>query len=168
MKKLLYLPLLIFAFSCNKKEESAPTSKVDSTAIIDSINTARTKINDSIRSTNHFQTLEGNPSFTHDMISGKGKLVFKKLKDNRDQYSVKGELRNGKNYLTFDGKATRISDTFFNFTGKIEQSIQENDNGKPYIREGSKTFQTKDGGKTWKLQDKPNPSGFVDNIIIYF
>jgi len=85
MKKLLYLPLLIFAFSCNKKEESAPTSKVDSTAIIDSINTARTKINDSIRSTNHFQT-----------------------------------------------------------------------------------FQTKDGGKTWKLQDKPNPSGFVDNIIIYF
>jgi len=61
-----------------------------------------------------------------------------------------------------------VSDKHMNFTGSISQSISENENGKIDIRKGTKTFLSKDGGKTWRLQDMVNGSGFVDYIDIHF
>ncbi|WP_346983299.1 hypothetical protein [Chryseobacterium sp. POE27] len=55
-----------------------------------------------------------------------------------------------------------------NFSGTLTQSISENDNGKPYVRNKPKTFMSKDGGKTYRLQDMVNGSGFVDYIDIHF
>jgi len=55
-----------------------------------------------------------------------------------------------------------------NFTGEITQSIADNDNGKTYTRKGTKTFMSKDGGKTYRLQDMVNGSGFVDYIDIQY
>ena len=168
MKKLfLTLSIAITLISCSKKESIASTeNKIDSTKIIDSINAARTKINDSIRNKNRFDLLTGSYTLTHDMINGKGKITFKKVDGNNDEYEVKGNLNSGKNYLKIDGFAIRVSPKHFNFTGKITQSIQENDGGKVYTRDKTKTFMTKNSGKTWTLQDQPNPSGFIDKIEI--
>lgn len=172
MKKIfLLIPILIAAISCQKKDnttsDSTP-SKIDSTAIIDSLNRARTKINDSIRSKNRFPSLSGTHTISHDLI-GKGNVKFTKVGGNGDEYLVDGGTKSGKNYLTINGTSSRVSEKHFNFTGKIIQSIQDNDNGKVYTRNATKTFMTKDGGKTWRLQEKdPNPSGFVDIIEIKF
>jgi uncharacterized protein YcfL len=51
--------LAAFIVSCSKKEATSTSDKTDSTKIIDSINAARTKINDSIKSKNHFKDFSG-------------------------------------------------------------------------------------------------------------
>ena len=45
-----------------------------------------------------------------------------------------------------------VSEKHMNFTGEIIQKISANDNGKPYTRKGTKTFASKDGGKTFTWQ----------------
>lgn len=166
MKKLLItLSIASLVTSCSKKENGNLTeNSIDSTKIIDSINTVRTRINDSIRNKNRFDLLTGTYTLKHDMIDGKGKVTFIKVNGNNDEYEVKGNLKGNKNYLSINGFAIRVSPKHFNFTGIISQSIQENNGGKIYTRNNTKTFMTKDGGKTWALQDQPNPSGFIDKI----
>lgn len=167
MKKILPFLILLFVASC-KKESAAKTadSKTDSTKIVDSINAARTKINDSIRNKPKYGILTGTHTLTHNMISGSGKVTFTKVGGNHDEYLVEGEDRSGKNYLKIKGTALRVGEKYFNFYGEITQSIQDYDNGKPYIRKGGKTFLSKDGGKTWRLQDMVNDDGFADYIDI--
>ena len=162
MKNIFFLSVFIVAFSCNKNNHS----QTDSTKIIDSINAARTKINDSIRNRNHFENMTGTHIFTHNGISEKGTVIFKKVKDNNDEYEISGEIKSGKNYAKINGLGIRVSPKHFNFTGEITQSIQDYDNGKIYIRKGTKTFLSKDGGKSWRLQDMVNSSGFADYIDI--
>ena len=67
-----------------------------------------------------------------------------------------------------NGSVKIVSPKHMNFTGEITQKISDNDNGKPYTRKGKKTFMSKDGGKTYRLQDMVNGSGFVDYIDIHF
>lgn len=164
---LAFTALLI---SCSKKETSSATNsnQADSTKIIDSINAARTKINDSIKSKNRFRDFSGKHTFTHNLINKKGSLNFEKVEGERDRYKVSGEIRSGKNYVTIDGTANVVSDNHVNFSGTLTQSISEYDNGKPYVRKKPKTFMSKDGGKTYRLQDMVNGSGFVDHIDIHF
>ncbi|RMZ58132.1 hypothetical protein D1632_17755 [Chryseobacterium nematophagum] len=155
--------------SCSKKEADSISGQKDSIKTIDSINTIRTKINDSIKvknNKNRFQDLSGDHKFTHNLIKAPGSVNFKKM--GRDDYDVSGSIKAGKNYVTINGTAIAVSSKHINFTGEIKQSIGENDNGKPYIRKGTKTFMSKDGGKTYRLQDMVNSSGFVDYIDIYF
>lgn len=154
--------------SCSKKEATSTSTKTDSTKIVDSINAARTKINDSIKSQNRFRDFSGKHIFTHNLINKKGSVNFTKIEGERDRYKVSGEIRSGKNYVTIDGTANVVSDKHVNFSGILKQSISENDNGKPYIRNKPKTFMSKDGGKTYRLQDMVNGSGFVDYIDIHF
>ena len=53
MKKTLIIAIVgILTFSCSKKEAEKNTEKTDSTNTVDSINAARTKINDSIKALN--------------------------------------------------------------------------------------------------------------------
>lgn len=159
----------ILIIACQKKETTVvEVQKIDSTKIIDSINTVRKEINDSIKTTNKFASLGGTHTITHDMMKGFGKVLFEKVKTNRDEYSVKGNFVSGSNYLKINGTALRVSPKHFNFYGEIAQSISENAGGKPYVRKSGQTFVTKDGGKTWKLQANENPSGFVDKIEIKF
>ena len=165
-KLFLLFTISLLLFSCKKTETTPNESKIDSTKIVDSINATRTKINDSIKNKSKFENLSGNHTFLHNGVSGKGQVTFKKVEGNHDEYDIKGEIRSGKNYATINGIGIRVSDKHFNFTGEISQSIQANDNGKTFTRKGTKTFLSKDGGKTWRLQDMINSSGFADYIDI--
>jgi len=166
MKQLYFISVFFLLFACNKKETQQSHASTDSIKIVDSINALRTKINDSIRNRNHFELMTGTHTFTHSEISGKGSVVFKKVEENNDEYEISGEIKSGKNYAKIQGSGIRVSSKHLNFSGEISQSIQNNDNGKMYIRKGTKTFLSKDGGKTWRLQDMVNSSGFVDYIDI--
>ncbi|CAA7392405.1 hypothetical protein [Chryseobacterium fistulae] len=169
MKYLIISIAITTLLSCSKKDSGTLSSQTDSTKNIDSINSARTKINDSIKARNNknrFKDLSGDHKFTHNLIKVSGSVNFKKM--GRDDYDVSGSIKTGKNYVTINGTAMAVSSKHINFTGEIKQSIVENDNGKPYIRKGTKTFMSKDGGKTYRLQDMVNSSGFVDYIDIYF
>ncbi|MEC3874535.1 hypothetical protein [Chryseobacterium salviniae] len=169
MKNLLTaLAVTALVISCSKKEATSISGKTDSTKIIDSINAARTKINDSIKSKNRFKDFSGSHKITHNSIKGSGTISFEKIDGERDHYNVSGQLKSGKNSLEIKGFMAVISEKHMNFTGTISQSISENGNGKPDLRKGTKTFMSKDGGKTYRLQDMVNGSGFVDYIDIHF
>lgn len=158
----------VLMVSCTKKETSSAPNHTDSIKIVDSINAARTKINDSIKSKNRFKDFSGNHKFTHNLIKSPGSVNFEKIKGEADHYNVSGNSTSGKNSLNIKGFIAVVSDKHMNFTGEITQNISENDSGKPYIRKGTKTFMSKDGGKTFRLQDMVNGSGFVDYIDIHF
>lgn len=172
MKNLIAaFSLVILIASCSKKETQPTSNQADSTKIVDSINAARTKINDSIKSLNsknRFKDFTGSHRFTHNLIKNAGKVEFVKIEDERDHYNVSGNIKSGENFVKINGFMAVVTDKHMNFTGEISQSISENDNGKIYTRKGTKTFMSKDGGKTWRLQDMINGSGFVDYIDIHF
>lgn len=163
MKKLFPILILFSIISCKKSAETN-VSKVDSTKIIDSINLARTKINDSILSSRSFKNLAGTHNLTHDMLKGTGKITFKKI--GQDEYEVSGKQTDGKQFLTIDGTARMTSPKNLKFEGNIKQSISDNDSGKLDVRNGKRNFSTNDGGKTFKLHESVNSSGFADKIII--
>lgn len=163
MKQLWSIFGLILIFSCNKPAEKS-ISKVDSAKIIDSINLVRTQINDSILGRRGFKNLEGTHILTHDMLKGTGKITFKKI--SQDEYRISGKQTDGKQFLTIDGTARMTSPKNLKFDGTIKQSISDNDNGKLDVRSGKRNFSTKDGGKTFKLHESVNSSGFADQIII--
>lgn len=175
MKNILILAGIgILSFSCSKKETTEVNDKVDSTKIVDSINAARTKLNDSIKaknSENRFKDFSGNHKFTYQNDSSSkysGSVKFTKIEGERDNYNVDGSIKSGSNSVTITGFMQVVSAKHMNFTGEITQKIPENDNGKPYTRKGTKTFASKDGGKTYRLQDMINGSGFVDYIDIQY
>jgi hypothetical protein len=163
MKKLFPIVILLSIVAC-KKTDNSNISKIDSSKIIDSINVARTKINDSILASRSYKNLEGTHSLLHDMLKGTGKITFKKIGQN--EYQVSGRQTDGKQYLTIEGTARMTSSKNLKFEGSIKQSISENDNGKIDVRYGKRNFSTHDGGKTFKLHESLNSSGFADKIII--
>jgi len=164
----------IFLLSCSKKETTVTDNKQDSTKIMDSINAARTKINDSImakKSENHFKDFSGSHKFTYRNDTSPeyaGSVKFDKIEGERDNYNVSGSITSGNNSVTIKGFVQVVSKKHMNFTGEITQKIAENNNGKPYSRKGTKTFMSKDGGKTYRLQDMVNSEGFVDYIDIQY
>jgi len=165
---LAAIAVSILIISCSKKETTSTSNNIDSTKIVDSINAARTKINDSIKSKNHFKDFSGNHKFTHNGIESTGTVDFQKINGEGDHYNVSGNIKSGKNSATIKGFMAVVSDKHMNFTGEITQNLSANNNGKPYTRKGTKTFMSKDGGKTYRLQDMVNGSGFVDYIDIHF
>lgn len=175
MKNILILAGIgILSFSCSKKETTEVNDKVDSTKIVDPINAARTKLNDSIKaknSENRFKDFSGSHKFFYQNDSSpkySGSVKFTKIEGERDNYNVDGSIKSGSNSVTITGFMQVVSAKHMNFTGEIMQKIPENDNGKPYTRKGTKTFASKDGGKTYRLQDMINGSGFVDYIDIQY
>jgi hypothetical protein len=165
---LTAITVLTLLVTCSKKETMPAPDKADSTKIVDSINAARTKINDSIRSINHFKDFSGTHTFTHNSIKNSGSVHFEKIKGESDHYNVKGDIKSGKSYVHIDGFMAVVSDKHMNFTGNISESVAESENGKLYVRRETKTFLSKDGGKTYRLQDMVNGSGFVEYIDIHF
>ncbi|MGV4413795.1 hypothetical protein [Chryseobacterium sp. T1] len=165
MKKLALFLIAFSIFSCKKAEETQ-SSKVDSTKIVDSINLVRQKINDSIMAKDRYNNLVGTHVLTHDMIKGQGKIDFAKA--GKDEYSIKGSLQNGNNYIKIDGVGQMISKNNLKFQGTIKQSIHDYENGKLDVRSGKKIFFTKDGCKTFKLHESVNSFGFSDQIYIKF
>lgn len=163
MKNLLPIVILLSIFSCKKsKETNSP--EVDSTKIIDSINVARTKINDSILSSRAFKDLSGTHTLTHDQVNGSGKITFTKI--GQDEYKISGENKLGSNFVKIEGNARMTSPKNLKFDGTITQSISDYDNGKLDVRKGKRNFSTKDGGKTFKLYESVNNAGFGDKILI--
>jgi len=175
MKKTLIIAITgILTFSCSKKESQKTPEKSDSTKIIDSINAERTKINDSIKalnSKNRFRDFSGSHKFVYQNDSSpkySGSVNFTKIDGERDNYTISGSIKSGNNSVNLKGFVQVVTAKHMNFTGEITQSISDNDNGKSYTRKGTKTFMSKDGGKTYRLQDMVNGSGFVDYIDIHF
>jgi len=175
MKKPFILAIAgILTLSCSKKDSQKNSQHSDSSKITDSVNAERAKINDSIKALNNknrFMDFSGSHQFVYQNDSSpkySGPVVFIKNKDERDSYNVSGNIKSGNNSVQIKGVMKTMSAKHINFTGEITQSISENDNGKPYIRKGTKTFMSKDGGKTYRLQDIVNGSGFVDYIDIHF
>ncbi|WP_048511920.1 hypothetical protein [Chryseobacterium sp. FH2] len=175
MKNLItVLALSALLISCSKKETQSTQKQTDSTKIIDSINAARTKINDITKAKNNenrFKDFNGTHQFTYQNDSSpqySGFVKFTKVDGERDHYTLSGNIKSAKNNVDIKGFMAVVSDKHMNFTGEITQSISENNNGKPYTRKGTKTFMSQDGGKTWRLQDMVNGSGFVDYIDIHF
>ncbi|ANF51108.1 hypothetical protein A0O34_11545 [Chryseobacterium glaciei] len=173
MKNLITaIAITTLVVSCSKKDAQSTANQSDSTKIVDSINAARTKINDSIKaknSENNFKDFSGDHKFTYQSQNSStktGSVNFKKM--GRDDYDVSGSIKSGEISVTIKGSAVVVSPKHLNFTGEITQSISSDNNGKPYTRKGTKTFMSKDGGKTWRLQDMVNGSGFVDYIDIHF
>jgi hypothetical protein len=83
-----FLTVLAFTavcISCSKKQSTPASTQTDSTKITDSINAARTKINDSIKSKNHFRDFSGTHKFTHNLIKKTGSVNFTK---------IEGEMQN--------------------------------------------------------------------------
>ncbi len=165
---LAAITISVLLVSCSKKEATPTSAKTDSTKIIDSINAVRTKINDSIRSKNQFKDFSGDHRFTHNLIKNSGTINFKKIDGEKDHYMVSGDIKSGKDYVHIEGFIAIVSNKYLNFAGTISQSISDNENGKIDVRKGGKTFASKDGGKTYRLQDMVNGSGFVDYIDIHF
>ncbi|WP_312750268.1 hypothetical protein [Epilithonimonas hominis] len=163
MKNLLPIVILLSVFSCKKSEETN-SPKVDSTKIIDSINIARTKINDSILSSRAFKDLSGIHTLTHDQVNGSGKITFTKI--GQDEYKISGENKSASNFVKIEGSARMTSPKNLKFDGTITQSISDYNNGKLDVRKGKRNFSTKDGGKTFKLYESVNIAGFADKIMI--
>lgn len=163
MKNLLPIVILLSIFSCKKSEETN-SPKVDSTKIIDSINVARTKINDSILSSRAFKDFSGTHTLTHDQVNGSGKITFTKI--GQDEYKISGENKLGSNFVKIEGNARMTSPKNLKFDGTITQSISDYDNGKLDVRNGKRNFSTQDGGKTFKLYESVNNAGFGDKIMI--
>lgn len=176
MKKILILAFTtVLIISCSEKESKQKTEKKsDAAQVSDSIIAARKKKNDSIKvlnSQNRFKDFSGSHKFTYrNDTSAKmsGSVNFTKIEDERDNYNVSGNIKSGENTVDIKGFVHIVTAKHMNFTGEITQSISDNDNGKQYIRKGTKTFMSKDGGKTYRLQDMVNGSGFVDYIDIQF
>ncbi|QIG88336.1 hypothetical protein G6R40_01105 [Chryseobacterium sp. POL2] len=165
MKKLVSFLALVAIIACKKTDETTH-KKTDSLEIIDSINAVRQKINDSILSHNRYKDLEGEHVLTHNMIKGQGKISFKKI--GKDQYKMDGFQESGKNYIKIKGTGEMISKNNLRFHGRIEQRIQDFENGMLDVRSGKKIFYTKDDGKSFKLHDAVNQAGFPDQIYIKF
>ena len=163
MKNLLPILILLSILSCKKTEETN-IPKVDSAKIIDSINVARTKINDSILASRSFKDLSGTHILTHDQVNGSGKITFTKI--GPDEYKIFGENKSGSNFVKIEGSARMTSPKNLKFDGSITQSISDYDNGKLDVRKGKRNFSTKDGGKTFKLYESVNNAGFGDKIWI--
>ena len=168
MKKIFLFFIIATLISCSKKAENSENIKTNAAKIADSINASRTKYNDSIKilnAKNQFRDLSGNHIFTHSSFSKKGNAIFKNI--GRDVYQVSGGIKMGKNFVKIEGEIKMVSEEYLNFTGKITQSISENDHGKIDVRTQKTSFAKKGKTSYWRLQNRLNNAGFTDNIDIY-
>lgn len=167
---ILLLSTFLFLVSCNNKEENEKKLALEETQKVDSTNAAITKYNDSIQilnKKNRHKDLSGLHVFTMTTDGTprlKGTANFKNV--GRDEYSISGDAKFGKNSIKIEGIGNLVSEEFLNFEGNIVQNIPGN--GGKYERKGKKTFQAKGDAKYWRLQDMVNGEGFVDHIDIHF
>lgn len=167
MKKITALIIFLLFLSCIKDNNSTQV-RSETDRKTDSINNFRTKYNDSItvlNAKNHFRDLSGNHILKHSSFSKNGNAVFQNT--GRDLYKVSGGIKSGKNYVKIEGEIKMVSEEFLNFTGKITQSISENENGKVDVRDKKTIFAKKGNQKYWRLQNRMNDAGFTDDIDLY-
>lgn len=169
MKRLILVAVLALLFSCKKNTSTENNKELqDTLSKIDSINAARTKYNDSIKTLNdknRFADLSGSHKlkFSSDGVAPlNGAISFQKK--GRDTYDVSGGAKSGNNTLSIKGTIQRVSEKHLNFEGKISQKI----NGSSYDRTKKTTFLNEGKGNFWRLQDKVNGDGFVDYIDISY
>lgn len=168
MKKMILVLVVLNLWSCNKNSENNLSDYALELKKVESINTVRQKLNDSItikNKQNVFKALTGEHQLkysTRESVSFSGKINFQQI--GRDLYSVSGSANSGKKNLNIKGEIKRVSDKHLNFEGEISQRI----NGATDKRTQKTTFFDEGQGNFWRLQSKVNGSGFVDHIDIYF
>lgn len=72
-------------------------------------------------------------------------------------------------YLTVDGRITRVSAKEFTFDGKIVTRISHINGGAPCVREGEMTFLITGARRYWRLQQMQNPCDeATDYVDVFF
>lgn len=168
MKKTILLTAGLSIISCSQKEtENTATTSAENKKI-ESLNIERQKLNDSIAIRNQQNILKD--------ISGPHQLKFSSDETSvfsgtvnfenkgRDLYEISGAAKSGNNSVELKGTVKKVTEKHLNFDGEITQKI----NGTFYKRTKKTTFSDEGKGNFWRLQNKINPSGFVDYVDIYF
>ncbi|PWV47622.1 hypothetical protein [Chitinophaga sp. S165] len=113
---------------------------------------------------------EGTHNFTLQWISWDkpGKVQIRK--QSKDTYTVKGEQRDAKSFVTIDGTLKVVSPAELLFTGTIKSLYASINEGNVCERTGTYHFLAKGARKYWRLQEMDNCEGnnVVDYIDIYF
>lgn len=168
MKKIILVLIALNFCSCSKNADNELSEHALEIKRIESINIVRQKMNDSIsikNKTNIFKDISGQHQLkygSNESASFSGQITFDNI--GKDLYSVSGSATSGKNNLKIKGEIKRVSEKHLNFDGVISQKI----NGNSYERTKKSTFFDEGKGNFWRLQNKVNGSGFVDDIDIYF
>jgi hypothetical protein len=71
-------------------------------------------------------------------------------------------------YLKIKGFVRKISEKEFIFDGRIESSVESNQNGEPCIKEGRFKFKSAQGKTYWRLQDMDGCDGEANYVDIYY
>ena len=84
---------------------------------------------------------------------------------------IKGEQRGRGNddYVTLDGRVTRLDAREFTFVGDIITRVSHINKGEPCKRSGEMTFRITGNRRYWRLQQMTNPcDDAADYVDIYF
>jgi hypothetical protein len=83
--------------------------------------------------------------------------------------SLKGEQRNGGDYVTVQGDITEILARGFRFHGKVTTRVSYINKGQPCVRDGNLTFLASGSRKFWRMQEMNNPCDeAADYVDVYF
>src|SRR2546421_12684737 len=84
---------------------------------------------------------------------------------------IKGEQhgRGNDDFVTMDGRITRVDAKEFTFDGEIIVQVSYNNSGQPCKRTGEMTFRITGNRRYWRLQQMNNPcEEIVDYVDIFF
>ncbi len=113
---------------------------------------------------------EGAHNFTLQWISWDkpGKVQIRK--QSNGTYTVKGEQRDAKSFVTIEGTLKVVSPAELIFTGTIKSLYASINEGNVCEKTGTYHFLAKGARKYWRLQEMENCEGnnVVDYIDIYF
>jgi hypothetical protein len=117
------------------------------------------------------QMLLGNHKLSLQWIDFYKYFGVAKVTEKKGVLYLKGKQnqKDGEDFLTIDGKITKIEAKSFTFVGKIETSVSHINNGEVCTREGEMTFRITGKRKYWRLMQMDNPcSDVTDYVDIFF
>ena len=95
-----------------------------------------------------------------------GTAVVKK-KDG--QVIISGKQQNGNDYVTIEGRITRVEARSFTMEGSVVTRVSYNNNGKECVRSGSLTFTAKGKRKYWRMDSMQSPCEEIfDYVDVFF
>lgn len=81
----------------------------------------------------------------------------------------RGRAKSSGDYVTMEGRITRVDAKEFTFDGKIVTRVSHINNGEPCERTGEMTFRITGNRRYWRLQQMDNPCDeAADYVDIFF
>lgn len=91
-----------------------------------------------------------------------------KVVDRDGTLFIKGKQTKGENFLTIDGKITRVDAKQFTFQGKIVTRVNDIESGQACERDGEMVFKITQNRKYWRLQQMQSPCSTVTDYVDIF